>query len=149
MQYVEEIFENSDFPLNTQIFATSDFGDLTSSRFSIQDDVDEEKIFSCSDPDGMMIKPPTIFRGKNAIDKFLTKLLDEEKSILDTLRYVKPMSFSPTHEENFKSSTHCNICENPLNGDAVRDHDHLTRAYRGAAQNSCNLNFKLHSYRNS
>ncbi|GFY77356.1 uncharacterized protein TNIN_5301 [Trichonephila inaurata madagascariensis] len=46
-------------------------------------------------------------------------------------------------EENFKSSTLCSICENPLNGDAVRDHDHLTGAYRGAAHNSCNLNFKL------
>ncbi|GFQ92282.1 uncharacterized protein TNCT_333901 [Trichonephila clavata] len=51
MQSVEEIFENSDFPLNTQIFATSDFGDLTSSQLDspFEDDVDEEKIFSCSD----------------------------------------------------------------------------------------------------
>ncbi|GFY67148.1 uncharacterized protein TNIN_416021 [Trichonephila inaurata madagascariensis] len=97
-------------------------------------------------PDGAMIKPPTVFRGKNAIDQFLTKLLDEEKSILDTLRYVKPMVFSMTDEENFKSSTLCSICENPLNGDAVRDHDHLSGAYRGAAHNSCNLNFKLANY---
>ncbi|GFY78922.1 uncharacterized protein TNIN_96281 [Trichonephila inaurata madagascariensis] len=37
-------------------------------------------------------------------------------------------------------------CENPLNGDAVRDHDHLSGAYRGAAHNSCNLNFKLANY---
>ncbi|GFW42907.1 uncharacterized protein TNCV_734401 [Trichonephila clavipes] len=78
-------------------------------------------------PDGTMVKPPTVFRGKNAIDQFLTKLLKEEKSILDTLRFV-------------------NICENPLNGDAVRDHDHLTGAYRGAAHNRCNLNFKLANY---
>ncbi|GFT79342.1 hypothetical protein NPIL_489531 [Nephila pilipes] len=51
MQSVEEIFENSDFPLNTQIFATSDFGDLTSSQLDslFEDDVDKEKIFSCSD----------------------------------------------------------------------------------------------------
>ncbi|GFS80236.1 uncharacterized protein TNCV_3447141 [Trichonephila clavipes] len=97
-------------------------------------------------PDGAMVKPPTVFRGKNAIDQFLTKLLDEEKSILDTLRFVKPMVFSMTDEENFKSSTLCSICENPLNGDAVRDHDHLTGAYRGAAHNRCNLNFKLANY---
>ncbi|GFV82455.1 uncharacterized protein TNCV_3982471 [Trichonephila clavipes] len=38
------------------------------------------------------------------------------------------------------------LCENPLNGDALRDHDHLTGAYRGAAQNRCNLNFKLANY---
>ncbi|GFW51080.1 uncharacterized protein TNCV_3593621 [Trichonephila clavipes] len=97
-------------------------------------------------PDGTMVKPPTVFRGKNAIDQFLTKLLDEEKSILDILRFVKPMVFSMTDEENFKSSTLCSICENPLNGDAVRDHDHLTGAYRGAAHNRCNLNFKLANY---
>ncbi|GFW64833.1 uncharacterized protein TNCV_3066901 [Trichonephila clavipes] len=67
-----------------------------------------------------MVKPPTVFRGKNAIDQFLTKLLDEEKSILDTLRFVKLMVFSMTDEENFKSSTLCSICENPLNGDATQ-----------------------------
>ncbi|GFW03369.1 uncharacterized protein TNCV_4939021 [Trichonephila clavipes] len=97
-------------------------------------------------PDGTMVKPPTVFRGKNAIDQFLTKLLDEEKSILDILRFVKPMVFSMTDEENFKSSTLCSICENPLNGDAVRDHDHLTGAYRGAAHNRCYLNFNLANY---
>ncbi|GFS99851.1 uncharacterized protein TNCV_1063021 [Trichonephila clavipes] len=56
------------------------------------------------------------------------------------------MVFSMTDEENFKSSTLCSICGNPLNGDAVRDHDHLTGAYRGAAHNRCNLNFKLATY---
>ncbi|GFY31894.1 uncharacterized protein TNCV_2620311 [Trichonephila clavipes] len=71
-------------------------------------------------PDGTMVKPPTVFRGKNAIDQFLTKLLDEEKSILDILRFVKPMVFSMTDEENFKSSTLCSIYENPLNGDATQ-----------------------------
>ncbi|GFS59624.1 uncharacterized protein TNCV_2581311 [Trichonephila clavipes] len=70
-------------------------------------------------PDGTMVKPPTVFRGKNAIDQFLTKLLDEEKSILDILRFVKPMVFSMTDEENFKSSTLCSICGNPINGDAL------------------------------
>ena len=31
----------------------------------------------------------------------------------------------------------------PLNGDKVLDHDHLTGKYRGAAHNSCNLNYKI------
>ncbi|GFY38529.1 hypothetical protein TNIN_285801 [Trichonephila inaurata madagascariensis] len=45
MQSVEEFFENSDFTLNTQIFATSDFGDLTSSQLDspFEDDVTEDK----------------------------------------------------------------------------------------------------------
>ncbi|GFS51935.1 uncharacterized protein NPIL_273981 [Nephila pilipes] len=73
-------------------------------------------------PDGMMVKPPTVFRRKNAIDEFFGKLLDlldEEKLILDTLHYVKPMVFSPTDEENYKSLTQCSICEKPFNGDAA------------------------------
>ncbi|GFX28842.1 uncharacterized protein TNCV_4250811 [Trichonephila clavipes] len=97
-------------------------------------------------PDGTMIKPPTVFRGKNAIDQFLTKLFDEEKSIHNSLRFVKSMTFSMTDEENIKSPTLCSICEIHVNGDALRDHDHLTGAYRGAAHNSCNLNFKLANY---
>ncbi|GFQ99106.1 uncharacterized protein TNCT_319531 [Trichonephila clavata] len=96
--------------------------------------------------DGMMVKPPTVSIGKNAVDEFLTKLLDEEKSILDTLRCVKSIVFPPTDEENYKSSTKCSICENPLNGDAVRDYDHLIGTYRGAAHHCCNLNFKFASY---
>ncbi|GFT24435.1 uncharacterized protein TNCV_3252631 [Trichonephila clavipes] len=52
-------------------------------------------------PDGTMVKPPTVFREKNAIDQFLTKLLDEEKSILDTLLFVKPMVFSMTDEDRW------------------------------------------------
>ncbi|GFT68969.1 uncharacterized protein NPIL_677561 [Nephila pilipes] len=68
--------------------------------------------YAVAGPDGMMVKPPTVSRGKNAIDEFLRKLLDEEKLILDTLRYVMPMVFSLTDEANYTSSTQCSICEN-------------------------------------
>jgi hypothetical protein len=33
----------------------------------------------------------------------------------------------------------CYYCDKPLNNDRVRDHDHLTGKYRGAAHNWCNL----------
>ena len=41
---------------------------------------------------------------------------------------------------NFLKSKVCHICEKPLEGDAVRDHCHLTGKYLGAAHNACNLN---------
>ncbi|GFS99139.1 hypothetical protein NPIL_364191 [Nephila pilipes] len=48
MQTVEDIFENSDFPFNTQILTTSDFGDLTSSQLdSPFEDEDDKKSYDC------------------------------------------------------------------------------------------------------
>ena len=42
-------------------------------------------------------------------------------------------------EKDFANATCCSFCKKPLNGDKVRDHDHLTGKYRGAAHNKCNL----------
>ena len=46
-------------------------------------------------------------------------------------------------EEMFKNSTVCHICNLNLNGDAVRDHDHYTGLFRGAAHNQCNLLYRV------
>jgi len=45
----------------------------------------------------------------------------------------------------FRSATKCHICEwNFFKGDkVVQDHDHVTSAFRGAAHEVCNLNYKL------
>ena len=45
-------------------------------------------------------------------------------------------------EGNWQAFNHaivCYICHRPFNNDKVRDHDHLTGHYRGAAHNRCNL----------
>ena len=49
---------------------------------------------------------------------------------------------TPQEEESFQQSKVCWLCEARLCDDKVRDHDHLTGKYRGAAQNRCNLNCK-------
>ena len=45
-------------------------------------------------------------------------------------------------KEYFKKSN-CTICKGPLTGETVRDHDHLTGKFRGAAHSQCNLQYQL------
>ena len=47
-------------------------------------------------------------------------------------------------EDSFQHTTHCWICEKPLEEDRVRDHDHLTGLYRGAAHQACNLQLRIY-----
>ena len=52
---------------------------------------------------------------------------------------------STEDEERFESINKCWICSKLLDvGDnKVRDHDHVTGKYRGSADWSCNINFRL------
>ena len=49
-------------------------------------------------------------------------------------------------KESFQQSKVCWLCEasfaTPLGDEKVRDHDHLTGKYRGAAHSKCNINVK-------
>ena len=52
---------------------------------------------------------------------------------------------------NYSTATQCYLCKAPLyncDGDfkGVRDHDHKTGAYRGAACNKCNINYYANRY---
>ncbi|XP_025018370.1 uncharacterized protein LOC112539813 [Tetranychus urticae] len=44
---------------------------------------------------------------------------------------------------NFKDAIDCHICSKPLGTNRVRDHDHLTGVYRGAAHQNCNLEYRI------
>ena len=52
------------------------------------------------------------------------------------------LEMSQEEEVQFEQAEECWLCENPLEGEKVRDHDHLTGKYRGAAHNICNINCK-------
>ncbi|GBM61039.1 hypothetical protein AVEN_264369-1 [Araneus ventricosus] len=43
------------------------------------------------------------------------------------------MVFTPANHQKFQTAINCSICVQPLTGDQVRDHDHLTGVYRGAS----------------
>ena len=86
---------------------------------------------------------PVVYRGENAVDKFLDHLLHEEKRIKEILEHVVPMSINRNEEQAFQRATHCHICGDVLDSDRVRDHCHLTGKYRGVAHSDCNLNNKF------
>ena len=44
---------------------------------------------------------------------------------------------------NYFKKSKCAICAGPLSGKTVKDHDHLTGKFRGAAHNQCNLQYQL------
>ena len=66
------------------------------------------------------------------------------------------LQINPEKEESFKLAEECWLCEQPVIDTEgalqsellrckVRDHDHLTGKYRGAAHNICNINCKQKS----
>jgi hypothetical protein len=73
-----------------------------------------------------MSKPAEVYRGSNVIDNFFKRLIQEEKEICELLKQVKPMKLTSSQEKSFEMAENCHICEEPLDDDRVRDHDHLS-----------------------
>ena len=88
-------------------------------------------------------RPPVTYRGDNAVQVFLDKIMEEDKRIRDILNKPQPLKMTLEDERLFQHETECHICGKPLNEDKVRDHCHLSGVYRGAAHNKCNLNYRL------
>jgi hypothetical protein len=92
---------------------------------------------------------PKIYRGEEAAQKFVDDLYIIAGKVEEMYRHVTPMT--PMTDEEVRrhhSATTCYLCSSAFTLDnvKVRDHDHLTGAYRGAACNSCNLNYKIPSF---
>ncbi|XP_054720149.1 uncharacterized protein LOC129229797 [Uloborus diversus] len=94
-------------------------------------------------PDGQCVKPMHCYRGENAVNNFLEKLLEEKNFLENILFAIKPLKLSFDEELSFQQATHCFLCKKELKEDRVRDHDHLSGRYRGALHRQCNLNFSL------
>ena len=89
--------------------------------------------------------------GESCVTWFVNEMLTLENIASNYFETNIPLEITPEEEESFQQSKVCWLCERELHGDTegalqkVRDHDHLTGKYRGAAHNKCNLNCKKKS----
>ena len=80
--------------------------------------------------------------GVDCVAWFVNEMLTLEKNASEYFETNIPLEMTPEEKESFQQSTICWLCGNPLSDTEVRDHDHLTGKYRGAAHHRCNLNCK-------
>ena len=85
------------------------------------------KVVCCYDD--KYLKPVKVYRGKNAIYRFLEEMLMEVehcKKFVKT-KFNKPLIMTDEDEANFEVMNHCHICSNKYTGKdlRVRDHCHI------------------------
>ena len=83
--------------------------------------------------------------GTDCNEWFVKEMLILEQEANKYFKTNLELQITPQEVESFKLAEECWLCENPLDDTKVRDHDHLTGKYRGAAHNICNINVKQRS----
>lgn len=81
------------------------------------------------------------FDGEDCMTKFLEYILDIQDKAYKIVKTEKEMIITKSQMKEFYQATNCSICDKILGEDRVRDHDHITGLYRGAAHNNCNINY--------
>ena len=90
---------------------------------------------------------PVKYRGPDAQKVFLRELEKFRDDFYKRFRFSKKMIFGEKEQALHDAQNECYICKGGFHvghpdGHKVRDHCHLTGAYRGALHNLCNLRLK-------
>ena len=92
-------------------------------------------------------KPIQIYRGENAVYKFMEKMLKEIEYFKAVVkkRFNKPLKMTENDEMCFKLMDKCHICDKEYTDEDVhvRDHCHITGKFRGSAHQECNLKLRV------
>ena len=103
------------------------------------------KVICCYDD--KYSKDICIYRGENAVYKFMEKMLEEVECCKAVIKkhFNKPLVMTEDDEQHFKTMNGCHICgEKYTNKDVrVRDHCHITGKFRGSAHQECNLKLRI------
>ena len=88
-----------------------------------------------------------IYRGENAVYRFMEKMLEEVKYCKAVIkkRFNEPLVMTEDDEQCFRTMDGCHICgEKYVEKDVrVRDHCHITGKFRGSAHQECNLKLRI------
>ncbi len=96
------------------------------------------------------------YRGKNNKDNvaknFIDALVKEADEVIKIMSKTVDMDLTLEQEKQFQCSDECYLCGGEYDSSdkaltKVRDHDHLTGDYRGAAHNKCNLQYGFKNYK--
>lgn len=81
------------------------------------------------------------YTGEDCVKVFLDELIQLEIRMKNILSKIRSMKLNDLEIENFNNSNNCHICEKEFDNKQkkVKDHDHLTGKFLGAAHNNCNL----------
>lgn len=85
-------------------------------------------------------------RGPRCIEWFMNELTNIANKVYDIFEEKKAMrSLTEGEDKMFKETPICHICKKAFNQSDVRvkDHCHMTGLYRGAAHQSCNLQYQI------
>ena len=103
------------------------------------------KVVCCYDDE--YSKPVQVYRGENAVYKFMENMLGEVNWCKQTMEnhFNKPLKMTEEDEIKFHTSCRCHICgEHYKYKDIrVRDHCHITGKFRGSAHQDCNLKLRI------
>ena len=103
------------------------------------------KVICCYDD--KYSKPIQMYRGENAVCKFMEKMLEEVEYCKNIIKkhFNKPLVITDNDEQCFKTMDGCHICgEKYVDKDVRnRDHCHITGKFRGSAHQECNLKLRI------
>ena len=90
-----------------------------------------------------------IYRGENAVYKFMEKMLEEVKYCKTVIKkhFNKPLIMTEVDKQRFKTMDRCHICGEKYTDKnvRVRDHCHITGKFRGSTHQECNLKLRIKS----
>ena len=106
-----------------------------------------EYLYNLCHYDDRYSKPVEIYKGENAVYKFLEKMLKEVNycKYQMSINFNQLLEMADEDEQNFQKATKCHICGKKYTAKdiRVRDHCHITGTFRGSAHQDCKLKLRI------